>query len=130
MIGMWGELSQDYLWVFMIATTVAFAVPIFFFPITWARLMQWEIPEETDLTVYFARCLGSFALVLEYLLYQAVTTGVGEVLVFQFLIGLCGFMVLLHIYGAIKRIQPITETLEIGLWVTLLFLSFAFYPNM
>ena len=37
-------------------------------------------------------------------------------------------MVVLHIYGAIKKIQPITETLEIGLWVGLLFLSLAFYP--
>jgi hypothetical protein len=103
------------------------ADPLMFF-LTWARLMKWTIPEQTDLVLYFGRCLGSLALVLEYCTYQAANTGIGEVLIYQFWIGICAFMVVLHIYGAIKKIQPITETLEIGLWVGLLFLSLAFYP--
>lgn len=130
MIGMWNELSRDYLMFVMIVTTLAFSIPIFFFPLSWAKIMKWTIPETTDLTLYFGRCLGSLALVIEYCTYQAATTGVGEALIFQLWIGLCAIMVGLHIYGAIKRIQPLTETVEIGLWVLLLFLSLAFYPNI
>lgn len=130
MIGMWNEFSQNYLMTLMIATTVVFVIPIFFVPLTWAKLMQWTIPKETELTLYFGRCLGSFGFVLEYFTYQAATTGIGESLVFQFWIIFCFFMVGLHIYGAIKKIQPITETIEIGLWVTLIFLGLAFYPEV
>ncbi len=130
MIGMWNDYSQNYLMFLMILTTLAFSIPLFFFPLTWARVMKWTIPEQTELVLYFGRCLGSLALVLEYCTYQAASTGIGEVLIFQYWIGLCVFMVALHIYGAIKRIQPITETLEIGLWVILLFLSLAFYPEI
>jgi hypothetical protein len=128
MIGMWSELSQNYLMYLMLGTTIAFSIPIFLCPLTWAKLMKWTIPEQTDLVLYFGRCLGSLALVLEYCTYQAASTGIGEVLIYQFWIGICAFMVVLHIYGAIKKIQPITETLEIGLWLGLLFLSLAFYP--
>ena len=130
MIGMWNEFNQNYLMTFMIATTLFFAIPIFFSPLSWTKMMQWTIPEDTDLTVYFGRCLGSFVLIMEYFVYQAASTGAGEVWISQFMIGLFGFMVALHIYGAIKKIQPITETLEIGFWILLLFLSFAFYPNV
>lgn len=128
MIGMWSELSQSYLMFLIVGTTIAFSIPIFFCPLAWAKLMKWTIPEQTDLVLYFGRCLGSLALVLEYCTYQAATTGAGEALIYQFWIGICSFMVALHIYGAIKQIQPITETIEIGLWVLLLFFSLAFYP--
>ncbi|HBA67342.1 MAG TPA: hypothetical protein DCZ48_14415 [Methylococcaceae bacterium] len=130
MIGMWNEFSQDYLMFLMIGTSLAFSIPIFFFPLTWAKIMKWTIPEQTDLVLYFGRCLGSLALVLEFCTFQAATIGTGEVLIFQYWIGICSFMVGLHIYGAIKHIQPIIETIEIGLWVVLLFLSLAFYPEV
>ena len=130
MIGMWNEFSREYLLLLMIGTTIVFSIPIFFIPITWARIMKWTIPEQTDLVLYFGRCLGSLALVMEYCTYQAATTGLGEVAIFHIWIGMCFFMVGLHIYGAIKKIQPITETLEIALWVLLLVLSLAFYPKV
>lgn len=92
--------------------------------------MKWTIPKQTDLVLYFGRCLGSLALVMEYCTYQAASTGTAETMIFQFWVGICALMVGLHIYGAIKRIQPVTETWEIGLWSLLLFLSLAFYPSV
>jgi hypothetical protein len=130
MIGIWGEYSQTYLLYFFIFTTIAFSIPIFFFPLTWAKFMRWTIPEDTDLVLYFGRCLGSFSLVLAYFIYQAATTGTGETIIFQILASFSVFMIGLHIYGALKRIQPITETIEIGFWILLLFLSLAFYPEV
>jgi hypothetical protein len=39
-------------------------------------------------------------------------------------------MVGVHIYGALKRIQPITETYEIGFWLSLAILTLMFWPNI
>jgi hypothetical protein len=33
-----------------------------------------------------------------------------------------------HIHGAVARIQPITETLEIGFWAAMLAANALFYP--
>ena len=43
-IGMWGEHSQIFLWVIMPLTTLVFALPLFFAPLTWARWFQWRLP--------------------------------------------------------------------------------------
>jgi len=37
-------------------------------------------------------------------------------------------MVLVHVYGAVKGIQPITETLEIPLWAAAVLLFALFFP--
>jgi hypothetical protein len=37
-------------------------------------------------------------------------------------------MTAVHVYGAIRKIQPLSETLEIGFWALLLLLAFCFYP--
>jgi hypothetical protein len=37
-------------------------------------------------------------------------------------------MAFLPIYGAIRNIQPVTETIEIGSWVILFLVTLHFYP--
>jgi len=37
-------------------------------------------------------------------------------------------MTILHVYGAIRKIQPLTETVEIALWVVLFLVTLCFYP--
>jgi len=126
-----GSLSQyavHYLATLMVGTTFLFALPIFIAPINWARLMLWRIPDDRDLAIYFGRCLGAFILIVELLMLRAVTMGNGVTYTFDVLFCVFGLMLLVHIYGAIRRIQPITETLEIGLWTVLLMLNTVFYP--
>jgi hypothetical protein len=113
----------------MAVTTFAFALPILLCPLLWARLMLWTVPEKTDLTVYFGRCLGAFILVIQIIMLRAVMTGTGYTFAFDVLFCVFSLMLVIHIYGAIKRIQPITETLEIGLWLALLVLNTIFYPS-
>lgn len=60
MLGLFGAHSQTFLLIVMATTTVAFALPIFAVPLTWARIFRWRIPDDTDLAVYFGRCLGAF----------------------------------------------------------------------
>jgi hypothetical protein len=129
MIGIWRSHAQAFLLLLMLVTSAAFAVPIFLAPLTWARRLGWQIPEQTDLVVYFGRCLGAFILIVEMLMLRAVLTGVGLVLTFQVLIAVAVLMTVVHIWGALQRIQPISETLEIGMYAGLGMLAVLFYPG-
>jgi len=128
MLGYFSDHSYLFLLVLMGTTTLFFALPIFLSPLTWARLMRWNAPKETDLTVYFGRCLGAFILVIELLMLKALLNPDMRIFVFDTLYAVFFLMFFVHIYGAIRRIQPITETLEIGLWLLLLVLNTLFYP--
>ena len=129
MIGIWAAHAQAFLLVLMLVTSAVFALPIFLTPLTWARRFGWRIPEHTDLAVYFGRCLGAFILIVELLMLRAALTGTGLVLTFQVLIAVAVLMTVVHIWGALQRIQPISETLEIGMYAGLGFLAVLFYPG-
>lgn len=129
MIGMWAANAQTFLLVFGIIGGVAFAVPIFLMPLAWARAFRWNLPDDTDLAVYFGRCLGVLALALDGFVLRAALTRDGIGTVFQFVIATAVGMTLVHVWGAIRRIQPITETIEIGFWAGLVLLALLFYPG-
>jgi hypothetical protein len=129
MIGIWRSHAQAFLLVLMLVTSAAFALPIFLAPLTWARRLGWRIPEHTDLAVYFGRCLGAFILIVEMLMLRGVLTGVGLVFTFQVLIAVAVLMTVVHVWGALQRIQPISETLEIGMYAGLGMLAVLFYPG-
>jgi hypothetical protein len=128
MIGMWSIYSRQYLLAFVGLTTLVFALPIFIFPLAWAHLLKWPLPDHTDLAVYFGRCLGALLIVVELFALRAALTGNGLVAAFELMTGTIVLMIVVHIYGAIKNIQPTTETLEIGIWCVLLALSLGFFP--
>jgi hypothetical protein len=44
-------------------------------------------------------------------------------------IGIYIAMIAIHVCGGIKKIQPITETVEILFWVGQVVLSLCFYPG-
>jgi hypothetical protein len=129
MVGTWGSHAQDFLLVLMLVTSAAFALPIFLAPLAWARRLGWRVPEDTDLAIYFGRCLGAFILVVELLMLRAALTGTGLVFTFQVLIAVAVLMTVVHIWGAVQRIQPVSETLEIGMYAGLGFLAVLFYPG-
>lgn len=128
MLGLWSDHAAQYLLLLVVATTLVFALPIFLVPLSWARLMGWRIPTHTDLAVYFGRCLGAFILILEALMLRAALTGEAMHTAFELLAATAAMMIAVHVYGAIKRIQPLSETLEIAFYVLLLLLTLMFWP--
>ncbi|MBB4867048.1 hypothetical protein HNP46_005956 [Pseudomonas nitritireducens] len=130
MIGSWSAHAQTYLLVLSIATTLVFALPIFLAPLPWARIMQWTLPEHTDLAVYFGRCLGAFILIVEALMLRAALTGEALLTTFEVLAAVAGLMVVVHIHGALRRVQPWTETLETGFYAGMLVLTLLFWPQV
>ena len=129
MLGLWSAHAQTFLLMVMAVTTVVFALPIFLVPLRWARVLGWHIPEHTDLAVYFGRCLGAFVLIVEALMLRAGLTGEGLLFTFQVIVAVSAMMVIVHIWGALQRIQPILETLEIGMYGGLGLLALAFWPS-
>jgi len=127
-LGIWGEHARDYLLVVTIVTTLVFALPIYLAPLRWARLMGWRIPADPELTIYFGRCLGAFILIVEALMLRAALTGEGLLYTFQVIVAVAGLMTVVHIWGALQRIQPLLETLEIGMYAALLALTLLFWP--
>lgn len=128
MVGRWAGYAPQFLFVWATATTLFFAVPMIVAPLGWGRMMRFRIPAETDLAVYYGRCLGCFALVANALAFRAAATGAAIAFVFQLGIAFSVLMVLVHAYGAVKRIQPTTETVETAVWALLVLLHLAFWP--
>ncbi|HSW13597.1 MAG TPA: hypothetical protein VLI06_12205 [Solimonas sp.] len=128
MLGLWGAHAQSFLLVGMIVTTLAFALPIFLAPLRWARVLGWRLPADTDLAVYFGRCLGAFVLIVEALMLRAALTGEALHFTFEVIAAVATMMVLVHVWGAVQRIQPLLETLEIGMYAGLLLLAILFWP--
>ena len=90
--------------------------------------MRWEIPAQQHLAIYFGRCLGAFILVVETAMLRSSTTGTSFSYAFDILFLVFALMLVVHVHGALRRIQPISETLEIGLWAALFMLNTLFYP--
>ncbi|MEQ1550258.1 hypothetical protein [Sphingorhabdus sp.] len=128
MIGIYAAHAQSFLLVLGIITTLAFALPLFFAPLKWARLMLFKVPEDTDLNVYFGRCLGAFILVVEMMIFRGAFDPAITRITFDILFAVFGIMLVVHLYGWLKEIQPVTENLENIMWAVLLVLAALFYP--
>ncbi len=128
MIGFWATHAQNYLLVIVAVTAWTFALPIFLMPLTWARWFGWRMPADKNLAIYFGRCLGAFAVILELLMLRAALTGEGLLFTFQVVLAVSVLLTIVHIWGAVQKIQPLLETLEIGMYAGLAVLTLLFWP--
>lgn len=95
---------------------LVFGAPITFFPLPWARVIGWTIPDDVRLTRYFGRCLGLLVLSLCGLaLYASVHPEIQSLVCMVAGITMLGLS-LIHIVGALEKAQPFFETLEIGIY--------------
>lgn len=128
MIGMWSAYADEFLIGLSALTFFLFTIPLMLFPLKWARLMGFEIPAHTDLAVYFGRSVAALAASVNFLALHAGLSGraVFDVLIFIVVIAI--FMTLIHVWGAIRKIQPLSETLEIGFWILMGLAALAVLP--
>jgi hypothetical protein len=97
---------------------VIIALPLLFAPLTWARWFGWKLPEgSTDLTVYFGRCLGGLALAVIVAVAHGIPDPRSHRLLFELVAIICGLMIGIHVWGWIRKTQPLSETVEIAVWV-------------
>jgi len=108
---------------------LAFALPLLLSPLRWARRLRWRLPEDTDLTVYLGRSLGAVATALSVGGLLAARDPRRHRIVFP-MASLAGLLLTgVHIWGAVQKRQPWTETAEIPFWAAVAAGAAASYPR-
>lgn len=128
MIGIWKSCADLYLLIAGMAMLLAFGLPLIFVPVGWARLFRWEFPESHNLVIFLERSIGIVITVIAIFAFKVIQTPVAKPFFFDLMLCTFGGMIFLHVYGAIRKIQPITETIEIFLWIALTAITLCFYP--
>jgi hypothetical protein len=108
---------------------VAFGMPLFLSPLRWAQALRWRAPADTDLTVYLGRSLGAVAVALSVGALRSARQPEENRVIFEvgFLTG--ALLTAVHVWGALLRRQPWTETAEIALWSSMAAGALLAYPR-
>jgi len=128
MIGIWQSSADIFLIVAGVAMIAAFGLPLMIVPMGWARLFRWQVPQPQELATFLGRSVGVFISIIAVFSFKAAQNSAARPFFFDLMLWLFGAMIVLHVYGAIRKAQPITETLEIVLWVVLSAVTLRFYP--
>lgn len=128
MIGLLSDHSAAFLKVFAVFTLLAFAIPIAVAPLAWARVLKWDIDSKSHLALYFGRCLGAVAIVISCAAWYAAVHPEVQRFFFGVQIGIALLVGIVHVVGAIQRVQPLTETAETAFWAALVILGLLFLP--
>lgn len=127
MLGVYHAHAPTFLWVIGLLMIVAL-LPMALWPLQWARVIGWQIPADNHLAIYYGRCLGCVATAAGVFAIVAAGDPVTVSFYLPFLLTLWVLMVVAHVWGAIRRIQPLTESLEIGFWAALAGVTLLFLP--
>lgn len=107
----------------------AFGLPLLLFPMAWARRIGWSLPEDKDLAIYLGRSLGCMVVSVLIMGFLAATDPWKYRFVFELFIIISIFMVGVHLYGFVKKNQPLIEHLEIGMYSLTCLMAWYFYPQ-
>ena len=128
MVGAWSSYTGTFLAWFPLLIMLFFGLPMLIAPMAWGRAIGFRLPEHTDLALSFGRSLGVALSGLALAAYGASSFAPAQGVVMDGLIVTAFLYVLTHIHGAVMRIQPLIETLEIAFFSTLVLLMLAVYP--
>ncbi len=128
MIGIWNSYADIYLIVAGVAMLLFFGLPLILVPMRWARVFRWDVSQPGDLVIFLGRSVGVFISVIALYAFKVSQTPSAMPFFYELMLWTFVGMILLHVYGAIRKTQPITETIEIGLWIILSLVTLCFYP--
>jgi hypothetical protein len=128
MVGIWNSYADIYLIVAGVAMLLFFGLPLTLVPLRWAGVFRWDVSQAGDLVIFLGRSLGVFITVIALYAFDISQNPAGMPFFYELMLWTFVGMIILHIYGAIRKTQPITETIEIGLWVILCLVTLCFYP--
>src|SRR5262245_1883209 len=106
MIGVLAEHSGSFLRAIAVLTFFVFSIPISGAPLAWARAFRWRVDANPHLALYFGRCLGVVALVLSWAGWHAAARPELQPFFFTMFIGVTSLMTLVHLVGALQKVQP------------------------
>jgi hypothetical protein len=116
MIDSSARAASWFLWIAPAGFLIFFAIPLMLWPLTWARWFRWRTEGADHLTIYFGRCLGALGMVLVAACFRAAPSPRAHPIVLEILAAAGLLLAGVHAYGALRRIQPWTEDVEIVLY--------------
>jgi len=90
-----------------------FALPLLLDPYRWARAFGWRAEPETDVGLYFGRCLGATATAACIQAARASRDPAGQRAFFEFAEATGWLLAGVHVRGLLERRQPPIEHAEI-----------------
>lgn len=90
-----------------------FALPLLVDPYRWARWFRWDLEPETDVGLYFGRCLGAMATASCVQGVRAARDPGANRAYFEFAELVGWLMAAVHLRGMLERRQPPIEHAEI-----------------
>jgi hypothetical protein len=97
----------------------AFGIPLFLDPYRWGRAFGWPREPETDIGLYFGRCLGGLALAASIQGALAARDPKRHPGYFRFSEAAGWFLAAAHVRGLLEKRQPPIEHAEILGWSAL-----------
>ena len=94
--------------------TPVFALPLLLDPYRWARAFGWKEEPETDVGLYFGRCLGALATASCVQAARAARDPQEHRAFFGFMEVVGWLLALVHLRGLVERRQPPIEHAEIA----------------
>jgi hypothetical protein len=104
--------ARSFLLVGGLVFLVAFAVPLLLDPYGWARAFGWETGSETDVGLYFGRCLGAAGTAIAVQALLASRAPERHRSLFTLIALTTALVALVHLRGLIEDRQPLVEHLE------------------
>jgi hypothetical protein len=106
--------ARIYLRVVALVFLPVFALPLLLHPYRWARAFGWRSEPETDVGLYFGRCLGAVATAIMVQALRASREPARHRSLFNILEVGGWLLSLVHLRGLIERRQPPIEHAEIA----------------
>jgi len=129
MSGPWSDYADVFLRAVGFGSLMLLGIPLVVAPLAWARVLRWRVPDDPDMAVYFGRCLGAIIAVLAVAAFVAATNPAIQPFFFGIITAGFGLMVAVHAWGAVRGIQPRTESLETFAWLLLLIVALLCFPT-
>ena len=100
-----------------------FALPLLLKPYAWGRVFGWQDEPETDIGLYFGRCLGAVATAGCVQGFRAARDPARNRSYFGFAEAASWLLAAVHVRGALEGRQPPSETAEIAMWAAMAILA-------
>jgi hypothetical protein len=117
-----------FLWIAPSLFGALYALPLLLAPVRWARRFRWDVSAVSPLTIYLARCVGGVAIAICIGCFRAAPNPAAHAIVFEVVAAVGALMTVVHVWGALERSQPWTETAEIALYAGLTVVAWALRP--
>jgi len=118
-------MARLVLLIYAAAFTALVGLPLVVAPLSWARRVGWRVPDDTDLAVYYARCLGAVVFAIGAVAAAVSSDPAAVRVMLDVTAAALAAMAVVHAWGWLRGVQPRFENLETIAYAALLAMTIA-----